>query len=789
MKKTKRLIAAVLACVFCLAGLNVGAADANVDGTQISEDLEKNFQVLNVDAVANKITVSGIAGYAERAIVGFYMTQGSEVIFVKQVATDADGTFEAKLVLDPESYDADGTATLIVGATNANSQKIDGIELYSQTELENCVDDFVNGIASAGDLADFLVTYGDMLAMENEYTEDEMLVLYNEYVNNVPEDVTDCDSVITAIKALTAVVDRYKEFFREINAAAAIGDGAEVKRIITVIYKDMISFETELPMIQDENGVYAKMVEAYTEEYKTFDDVEAAFSQAILAQRDEEAVNGYVTEHKSKYFVDDEWKISVVANYLTISGKTDDAGEHNIVFYVSDYSVSGGNVLGYYQTKSAADGSFKAEIALDPAVYGDETMGFVRVSGTDRNVYQFIIPLYNVEELDSMSADFKAIESESDMKEFIDTYYEMLKIGAGYDQSKIKLLTELYGEKDYSDLTYPEETVSEVLALDENMYEVKDFIDSINKFSKNKQHGHMREAIEVKNAELAEKSPLFAQLREKSKSCKVSAKGVYMRMVGQTFGCIQDIIDSFDEAYEAQKDFEAEENNKKPSNGGGGFGGGGGGTSSKVEFSPDLITPEEPEKLNPEKSPVEGFKDLEGYDWAKDAINGLRNLSIVRGDGTGNYRPGDYVTREEFLSMLLATFYVETERGATPFGDVAVGQWYTDVVATAYALGVTNGKGDGTFGIGENIIRADMVVLAARLAEARGVTIQKNVEAEIFADFTQIPQYAYANVVGFQMAGLVQGDETGSFNPHNNLTRAEAAVFFWNIFNYIERQI
>jgi len=789
MKKTKRLIAAVLACVFCLAGLNVGAADANVDGTQISEDLEKNFQVLNVDAVANKITVSGIAGYAERAIVGFYMTQGSEVIFVKQVATDADGTFEAKLVLDPESYDADGTATLIVGATNANSQKIDGIELYSQTELENCVDDFVNGIASAGDLADFLVTYGDMLAMENEYTEDEMLVLYNEYVNNVPEDVTDCDSVITAIKALTAVVDRYKEFFREINAAAAIGDGAEVKRIITVIYKDMISFETELPMIQDENGVYAKMVEAYTEEYKTFDDVEAAFSQAILAQRDEEAVNGYVTEHKSKYFVDDEWKISVVANYLTISGKTDDAGEHNIVFYVSDYSVSGGNVLGYYQTKSAADGSFKAEIALDPAVYGDETMGFVRVSGTDRNVYQFIIPLYNVEELDSMSADFKAIESESDMKEFIDTYYEMLKIGAGYDQSKIKLLTELYGEKDYSDLTYPEETVSEVLALDENMYEVKDFIDSINKFSKNKQHGHMREAIEVKNAELAEKSPLFAQLREKSKSCKVSAKGVYMRMVGQTFECIQDIIDSFDEAYEAQKDFEAEENNKKPSNGGGGFGGGGGGTSSKVEFSPDLITPEEPEKLDPEKSPVEGFKDLEGYEWAKDAINGLRNLSIVRGDGTGNYRPGDYVTREEFLSMLLATFYVETERGATPFGDVAVGQWYTDVVATAYALGVTNGKGDGTFGIGENIIRADMVVLAARLAEARGVTIQKNVEAEIFADFTQIPQYAYANVVGFQMAGLVQGDETGSFNPHNNLTRAEAAVFFWNIFNYIERQI
>ena len=43
------------------------------DSSTLSFLGDKNFQVLNVDAVANKITVSGIAGYAERAIVGFYM--------------------------------------------------------------------------------------------------------------------------------------------------------------------------------------------------------------------------------------------------------------------------------------------------------------------------------------------------------------------------------------------------------------------------------------------------------------------------------------------------------------------------------------------------------------------------------------------------------------------------------------------------------------------------------------------------------------------------------------------
>ena len=139
--------------------------------------------------------------------------------------------------------------------------------------------------------------------------------------------------------------------------------------------------------------------------------------------------------------------------------------------------------------------------------------------------------------------------------------------------------------------------------------------------------------------------------------------------------------------------------------------------------------------------------------------------------------------------MLLSTFYVETVSGDVPFTDVDKNAWYADVVATAYDLGITKGMGDGTFGIGQKILRADMVVLAARLAEAKGVVIKKSNEAKIFTDFPEIPAYAYDNVVSFQQAGLVNGDETGRFNPKNKLTRAEAAVFFWNIFNFIERQI
>ena len=57
--------------------------------------------------------------------------------------------------------------------------------------------------------------------------------------------------------------------------------------------------------------------------------------------------------------------------------------------------------------------------------------------------------------------------------------------------------------------------------------------------------------------------------------------------------------------------------------------------------------------------------------------------------------------------------------------------------------------------------------------------------AVIFEDYAEIPDYAYEAVVEFQQADFINGDTNGYFNPVNNTTRAEAAVFFWNIYEYI----
>ena len=194
-----------------------------------------------------------------------------------------------------------------------------------------------------------------------------------------------------------------------------------------------------------------------------------------------------------------------------------------------------------------------------------------------------------------------------------------------------------------------------------------------------------------------------------------------------------------------------------------------------------------PENIDPEKLPVAPFTDItDTYSWAKTAIDGLRTNAVISGDGDGRFRPGDNMTREEYLTLLLKTYGVEVQAGYVSFTDVDSNAWYADVVATAYEIGITNGMGNNTFGIGQKITRTDAVVLAARAAEKLGVKFPQVEKAKIFDDHTIIPEYGYDYIVAFQQANFINGDTEGKFNPVNPVTRAEAAVIFWNIFSHVD---
>ena len=211
--------------------------------------------------------------------------------------------------------------------------------------------------------------------------------------------------------------------------------------------------------------------------------------------------------------------------------------------------------------------------------------------------------------------------------------------------------------------------------------------------------------------------------------------------------------------------------------GGGGSGGGGGGGTKPVDKSPvDSVEDGGEATKVPETPsiPVIKFEDVSFDRWSYEFINELAAAGIISGDGTGNFRPTDRVSREEYLKMLVSALELKTEETANiGFEDVSDGAWYKEYVQTALQLGIVNGVSADRFGVGAPITRQDMAVMTLRALTAAEITLEGDMSVQ-FADVDEISIYAAEGVNALVSAGIINGSD-GKFLPNDNLTREQAA--------------
>ena len=209
----------------------------------------------------------------------------------------------------------------------------------------------------------------------------------------------------------------------------------------------------------------------------------------------------------------------------------------------------------------------------------------------------------------------------------------------------------------------------------------------------------------------------------------------------------------------------------------GGGGGGGGGTSSRrTNSNAQLSLPTELEQelseSQPQNAPVpEPFNDLDEAAWAKEYIVALAAQGMLSGDGDGRFTPNRAISREELVKLAVVAAAVYDETAAAAFTDVAPDAWYTTYIASAVQAGIVEGRGDGTFGVGEAVTRQDMAVIFCRAAGLQPLAEA----AEPFTDDEEIAAYARGAVYALQKAGILNGRSDGSFGPLETATRAEAA--------------
>lgn len=176
------------------------------------------------------------------------------------------------------------------------------------------------------------------------------------------------------------------------------------------------------------------------------------------------------------------------------------------------------------------------------------------------------------------------------------------------------------------------------------------------------------------------------------------------------------------------------------------------------------------------------FSDIAGVAWAKSSIEALAAREIIDGVGADRFEPDGKVTREAFVKMLVKGLGLVDETAACSFKDVSADAWYYIFVASAQKLGIINGLGDGTFGVGKEITRQEMAVMAYRAAKIAGIEFKKGTAGVEFADKSEIAGYA-GEAIGYKQKAVIINSVGGNrYAPNDSTTRASAAKVIFELY-------
>ena len=196
------------------------------------------------------------------------------------------------------------------------------------------------------------------------------------------------------------------------------------------------------------------------------------------------------------------------------------------------------------------------------------------------------------------------------------------------------------------------------------------------------------------------------------------------------------------------------------------------------------------------------FRDVPKTHWAYGAIEKMADQGIVSGVGNGKFKPNDYVTTAQFISMLMRMFF--GEELAKDSAEYSI--WYGKVLQWAaengllykMEIGSTNRKADGaekwnkTVANGP-IYREEVAMLLynylkQNVALPTEDTLRNETAAKIpdlgNNDATVLEQFAIASV--YELGCLSGMDAKGTFRGELLMTRAQACAVLARVQNVVE---
>ncbi len=107
------------------------------------------------------------------------------------------------------------------------------------------------------------------------------------------------------------------------------------------------------------------------------------------------------------------------------------------------------------------------------------------------------------------------------------------------------------------------------------------------------------------------------------------------------------------------------------------------------------------------------YTDVSPGDWYYDSLKLLQKYNLLQGYPDGTFRPNQYVTRAEFVTVV-SKFTTLTSSSKTMFTDIQ-GHWAENNILIVAEMGWINGYADGTFRPDQNITRAETVTVINKM--------------------------------------------------------------------------
>ncbi|MFJ7185458.1 C40 family peptidase [Lysinibacillus xylanilyticus] len=112
-----------------------------------------------------------------------------------------------------------------------------------------------------------------------------------------------------------------------------------------------------------------------------------------------------------------------------------------------------------------------------------------------------------------------------------------------------------------------------------------------------------------------------------------------------------------------------------------------------------------------------GFIDVKPTHERAGAIAAVAKLGIFEGDVNGKFNPSSPITRAQIAKVLVLAFGLENASQEVTFSDVPKDSWANEYVSILASNGVTNGDGNGHFGMDELLKIKELKVFIERLQQ------------------------------------------------------------------------